>query len=277
MIYLGPAGNCISAEDKTTIGSLKHLIQLKLNAQEIEFVRNVYLSSKAAKEVGKIAKEFGIRLSVHCPYAINLSSTDKKVIEASKQRIWDSIMRATELNASPVVFHPGYYMGQSSDAAFSSVKDACESLVEKMKEHGIKNVLLGLETTGKVSQFGTLDELVELCKKTKGCVPAVDPAHIFARQAGNINYSEMFDKLKLLKLEHYHMHFSGIKWRPAKPVGGNEWYHMEIKVNQPLFEPLAKEILKRKLDITIISESPVLEQDSLVMKKEFEKMGYEFS
>jgi len=37
-----------------------------------------------------------------------------------------------------------------------------------------------------------------------------------------------------------------------------------------------KEILKRKIDITIISESPVLEQDSLVMKKMFEKLGYRF-
>ena len=73
------------------------------------------------------------------------------------------------------------------------------------------------------------------------------------------------------------MHFSSVKWRPTKPMGsGNEWYHMEIKNNQPPFEPLVKEILKRKLDITIISESPILEQDSLKMKKIFEKNGYEF-
>ena len=276
MIYLGPAGIPLVSKEHSTAGGVRAVAELGLNAMEVEFVHGVNMSIASAKEVGKIAKELDVKLSIHCPYAINLSSKDKKVIQASKQRIWDSITRAVELNASPVVFHPGYYMGQSSEAAYSLVKEACESLVEKMKEHGTKNVLLGLETTGKVSQFGTLDELVDLCKKTKGCVPAVDPAHIFARQSGKIDYAEMFDKLKVLKLEHYHMHFSGIKWRPAKPAGGNEWYHMEIKVNEPPFEPLAKEILKRKIDITIICESPALEQDSLVMKEFLVKLGHHF-
>jgi deoxyribonuclease-4 len=46
--------------------------------------------------------------------------------------------------------------------------------------------------------------------------------------------------------------------------------------HKPDFEPLAKEMLKRKFDITIISESPILEQDSLKMKKIFEKLGYRF-
>jgi deoxyribonuclease-4 len=37
-----------------------------------------------------------------------------------------------------------------------------------------------------------------------------------------------------------------------------------------------KEILRRKIDITLISESPTLEQDALVLKKMFEKHGYKF-
>jgi deoxyribonuclease-4 len=276
-IFLGPAGNCVSAEDRTTAGSLKHLAQLELNAQEIEFVRSVYLNSKAAEEVGNLAKELGIRLSVHAPYFINLSSTDKKVVEASKKRIFDSVARAGEMHAEVVVFHPGYYSGLPPENAFEAVKQACEDLADRMKSHGIKNVLLGLETTGKVSQFGTLEENIEISRKVSRCVPVLDPAHLFARNGGRIDYPEMFEKMKPLKLSHIHMHFSSVKWRPAKATGkGNEWYHMEIKNNQPPFEPLAKEILKRKLDITIISESPVLEQDSLRMKEIFQKLGHKF-
>jgi len=274
-IYLGPGGNCITAKDRTTIGSLKHLAELKLNAQEIEFVRNVYLTSNAAKEIGSLASELKIKLSIHAPYFVNLCSTDRKVVEASKQRITDSAVRADEMKAYIVVFHPGYYAGQSLEVAYDAVKKRCEDLVDKLKEKGIKNVLLGLETTGKMSQFGTLDENIKISKEVKGCVPAVDPAHIFARQGGKIDYAEIFDRLEQLKLEHVHMHFSGIKWRPAKG-GGNEWYHLEVKSNQPPFEPLAREILKRKLDVTIISESPVLEQDSLHMVKTFEELDYKF-
>ncbi|GAI47372.1 unnamed protein product, partial [marine sediment metagenome] len=44
----------------------------------------------------------------------------------------------------------------------------------------------------------------------------------------------------------------------------------------PPFERLAREVLKRKVNITLISESPTLEQDSLEMKRIFEKLGYEF-
>jgi deoxyribonuclease-4 len=276
-IFLGPAGNCITSKEKGTIGSLKRIKELGLNCQEIEFVRGVYMNRKDAEEVGSLAKELDIKLSIHGPYFINLGSTDKKVIEASKKRIWDSVARADEMNADIVVFHPGYYAGQTPEATFDSIKKACEELIDKMRNQGIKNVALGLETTGKISQWGTLDETVKLCKELRGCKPAVDPAHIYARQAGRIDYKEVLDKLAVLKLEHVHMHFSGIKWRPAKPMGsGNEWYHIEIKNNQPPFEPLAGEILRRKLDVTIISESPVLEQDSLKMREIFEKLGYHF-
>lgn len=275
MIWLGPAGNCISAEDKTTIGSLKHLAELKLNAQEIEFVRNVYLTSKAAEEVGELAKQLNIRLSVHAPYFINLSSKDKKVIEASKKRILDSALRANNMHADTVVFHPAYYSGFKPEESYAAVKEACQEMVDILKEKGMKDVLLGLETTGRLSQFGTVDENVRISKEVKGCIPVLDPAHLFARNGGKIDYGEMFDKLKPLKLDFIHMHFSNVKWRSATG-GGNEWYHMEIKNNQPPFEPMAKEILKRKLNIKIISESPVLEQDSLVMKKIFGRLGYSF-
>jgi deoxyribonuclease-4 len=57
---------------------------------------------------------------------------------------------------------------------------------------------------------------------------------------------------------------------------GNERYHLELKAKKPDFEPLVKEILKRKIDITLISESPVLEKDALILKKMFEKYGYKF-
>jgi deoxyribonuclease-4 len=276
-IFLGPAGVPISSKDRSTIGGIKQVSNLKLSAFECEFVRGVNMSLEMAKEVGSTAKEFNIKLSIHAPYAINLSSADKKVVEASKKRIFDSCLRANEMNAWIVVFHPGYYSGLPSEKAFEAVKLACEDLVDRMKTQRIKNVFLGLETTGRVSQFGTLEENIEISKQVDGCVPVLDPAHLFARNGGRIDYSEMFEKLKSLKLNHIHTHFSSVKWRPVKATGkGNEWYHMEIKNNQPSFEPLAKEVLKRKLDITIISESPVLEQDSLIMKEVFKKLGYMF-
>ena len=44
----------------------------------------------------------------------------------------------------------------------------------------------------------------------------------------------------------------------------------------PDFKPLAKEILKRKLNITIISESPLIEKDAIKMKNILQKLKYKF-
>lgn len=277
MIYLGSGGVPTVSKDRSTIGGIKTISELGLNAMECEFVRGVKMGFDVAKQVGEVAEQLKVRLSIHAPYFINLCSQFKERVEASKKMILDSAERADCMHADTVVFHPGYYQKLTPKEAFNSIKKACEEMVDYLKQKGIKNVLLGLETTGRVSQFGTLEENIGISKEVKGCVPVLDPAHLFARAAGRIDYSEVFEKVKQLKLEHIHMHFSGIRWRPVKATGtGNEWHHMIIKTNQPAFEPMAKEILKRKLDVTIISESPVLEQDSLEMKKVFDKLGYKF-
>ncbi|MCS7105788.1 MAG: TIM barrel protein [Candidatus Aenigmarchaeota archaeon] len=276
MIWLGPAGIPTVAKDRSTIGGIKTVSELGLNALEIEFVRKIYLSEKAAEEAGELAKNLGIKLSVHAPYFINLCSAKEQTVEASKKFILDSMDRAERLEAEVVVAHLAYYSGLEKEKAFEVVEEEVKDILEKAKERGIKKVLLGGETTGKVSQFGTLEELVRLSKRVKGFTLVLDPAHIFARNCGKIDYKEMFDQVKELKLKHVHMHFSGIKFTPVKATGfGNEKEHVPINSSPP-FEPLAKEILKRELNVTIISESPVLEQDSLKMKKVFESLGYRF-
>ncbi len=256
---------------------LRRVVELGLNSMEVEFVRGVYMKNEMADEVDKLAKELGILLSVHCPYFINLCSADKQKLEASKKRILDSVERAYHMGARIAVFHPGYYGSLAPDAAFEAVEEACLDMLDRMKSTGIKGVTLGHETTGKISAFGTLDEIVRFCKQVRGCEPVVDFAHLYGRTAGKIDYAEVFEKLKSLKLKHLHSHFTSMEWTPAKIPGyGNERRHLPIKYDKPPFEPLAREILKRKLSITLISESPVLEHDSLLMKQVFEKLGHKF-
>jgi len=277
MIYLGPAGVPLTSEERTTLGGLRRVAELGLNAMEIEFVRGVTMKNELAKEVGKLAKELKITLSVHCPYFINLCSTDKKIIAASKKRIIDSVERCHHMGARIAVFHAGYYGSLNPEVTYKMIKEAELDMLDTMRSMGIKEVALGNETTGKISAFGNLDELVRLGKEVCECEPVVDFAHLWARAAGKINYSEIFNKLEPLKMKHLHCHFTSMEWTPAKiPSAGNERRHLPISFDQPPVEPLIKEILERKINITIISESPVLEQDSLVMKKMFEKLGYEF-
>lgn len=265
MIRLGTAGIPISCNG-SSIDAIPIIKKIGLHAMEIEFVRGVHMSLDTARELGKVAKENNIELSIHAPYYINLSSVEKVKIEQSKKRILDSMERGEAMGAKIVVIHPGYYGDYTHEKCYSMIKENCEDIVKRHKG----SILLGLETTAKKAAFGSTDEIIKLCKEVKGCAPVIDFAHLFARESA-IDYEKVLDKFKSFK--HIHCHFSNMK---QNQKGGYSDNHVPIE-NAPPFEPLAKEIIKRKLDVTIISESPLIEKDALKMKKIFEKLGYLFN
>jgi len=268
-IFLGPAGVPISAKERTSIGGVERVAELGLNAMEVEFVRGVRMSNDAAKELGKAARDASVRLSIHGPYFINFSSKEKQKVLASHRMVRDCADRGVNMGATVVVIHAGYYGMRNSEQCTATMLDELSAL-----EKDFSNVYLGLETTGRQSQWGTLDEILEVCKKLKFCIPVIDFAHIYARNGGRIDYAEILDKVKHFKW--LHCHFSGINWTAAGINKGNEKNHIPMKQGKPDFEPLAREILKRKQDVTIISESPILEKDALYMKETFERLGYKF-
>ncbi len=272
-IYLGPAGIPTVAEDRTTEGGLRKVSELKLNSLEIEFVRNVYLNEKKAEEVGKLAKDLNIHLTVHAPYFINLLSEKKETVEASKKRILESLDRAERMGAKAVVVHAAYYGNLSKEKAFEEMKRMTKEILEEMKDRGIKKTLLAYETMAKESQFGDLDELLKLMKevKSKQLTINVDFAHLYVRNNGKIDYASVLEKLK--DFDFIYSHFSNVKFN----LKTKKFVDVHVPINShPPFKPLAEEILKRKLNIVIISESPILEQDSLKQKKIFESLGYKF-
>ncbi|MFQ6020472.1 MAG: TIM barrel protein [Candidatus Aenigmatarchaeota archaeon] len=274
IIKLGPAG-IPSICKGNSIEGIKAVRKLGLSAMEVEFVRGVKMKNETAKELGKVAKENDVELSIHAPYYINLASKEKIKIKESKKRILDSIERGHHMGATVAVVHAGYY-GKDKEKANKMIFDACEDMNKIIKKKKWKT-LIGLETTGKQGAWGTIDEIIDLCKKIKKCVPVLDSAHIYARKGGNINYKEIFNKLKKLRLKHLHCHFSGMKYSVVGIGKGNERYHLPLKIARgPDFKGFAKEVLKSKRDTTIISESPILEKDSLYMKSIFKKLGYKF-
>jgi deoxyribonuclease-4 len=260
-IFLGPAG---LGGYKEAVENLKKFHSFGLTAVEIAFTHNIYLNNQQSKEIGKIAKEMNIQLSIHAPYWINLASKEKIKRKQSQQRILTSCERAHYLGASYVVFHPAFFGNYQKQEVYEITKKSILEM-QKIITKNKFNTQLAPETTGKYSALGSLDEAIKLVKETK-CSLCVDFAHLQAREQGKLNYSEALDKLETLKLKFYHFHFSGIEWTLK---GERKHLNMGASV---LFLPLAKEILKRKINCSIISESPVTWQDSIKMKKIFEKL-----
>lgn len=251
MIRIGPSGS----KSLTGFEELKEMKAAGLKAMELAFTYSVWMKEADAKIVAENALKTGIFLSVHASYYINLNSEEKAKIEASKKRILDSCKIGDILNGkerTPVVFHAAYYGKKSKEETYENVKKEIEDMQKTIKEKKW-NVLLCPETTGKGSQFGDLDELLNLVKET-GCGICVDFAHLKARNNGKIDYEEIMEKLKRLK--HVHCHFSGIEY-----TAKGERKH--LVTDKKDIKELLSWVKNYKLDVTIINESPDPYRDSL--------------
>ncbi|MDT7869428.1 MAG: deoxyribonuclease IV [Thermoproteus sp.] len=274
-VWLGPAGiPKYVRRARDTVEGIRAVKELGLNAMEVEFVQGVRMGAEAASRAGEVARELGVKLSVHAPYFINLCSEEAEKVEASMKRLWDSIDRAHRMGAWIVVVHAAYYGGLGPDRCYEAVKERLGELADKMSEEGIDDVVIGVEITARNNQFGSVEEAFGLAKELKRVKPVVDWGHLFARNGGAVDYGGVLDLWRTtFGDEHMHTHFTSVKYRNGRYVDEHE----PISANMPPFEPLAEELGKRDMAITLICESPLLDQDAVLMKEILEKHGVELA
>ena len=277
MIIFGPAG---IGGVKEAIFNLESFHKLGLKACEIAFTYGIYIKNdKDALEIGKKARELGIKLSIHAPYWLNLNSEDKEKIEASKKRILDCCKIGEIMGAEIVVFHAGFYSKMSKEETFQNIKRVVLEILSEIKKNNWK-IKIAPETMGKINVFGSADEILRLVQET-GCSFCLDFAHLWAREQGKISYSEIYNKFK--NFSSIHAHFSGIDFsdkgeRSHKPTPEKEIEKLLSSLPRPqnsLEENFgAQKIHKRfswNKDITIINEAPNPIQDAEKMLKIWEK------
>lgn len=255
VVRVGPAGSIGS----NAIASLKKIKDSGLDGQEIEFVRQVYMDNITAKNIGRLAHELRLFLSIHASYFVNLCSEVTEKIQASKQRILLACERAYHLGARNVVFHAGYYGKRSKKETYDLIKKEIVGMQELIKTRGWSYVKLCPETTGKKSQFGDLDEILGLSKET-GCNMCVDFSHLLARE-GSLDYKRVVSKLP----NEFHSHFSGIEY-------SEKGERRHIPIDEKEFTKLAKELTAQKKEVTMICEAPDIFQDALKMKSILNRM-----
>lgn len=72
--------------------------------------------------------------------------------------------------------------------------------MEKLDSLGIKKFTFAPETTGKRSQLGSLDEIIEICRSFPHFAPTIDFAHVHARGRGCVKGADEYHRI-LSKLE----------------------------------------------------------------------------
>jgi len=270
MIRIGPAGIPLSCKGRTNKDGLVYTREfLDLNAMEVQFVRGLYvMEDEEAQFMKDYAFENDVELHVHAPYYINLAGGTEEV-DLSLDKILFSAKLADKMGAKSVVLHPGYYGDQSPKKTMKKIVKNIKKLHSSLKKEKIK-VKLGIETMGKQKVFGTLDEVIEICKNVKEVFPVIGLGHIHARTNGGLkkreDFEEIFEKLKPLRLKHFLIHVTGVLYE-----NGNEYYHIPIKKGDMPLAPIIEIILDNNYDVTFISESPLLEHDAVYIKLQVEK------
>ena len=274
-LHFGSAGVPLSAKARTTQAGIERSAELGLTCMEMEFVHGVKMSSQATIPVKETASKLNIRLSAHAPYFINLNSLEEDKMEASKQRILQSL-RITQLcGGDAVVFHAGNYMGRSPQETYDKIKKALEEVINQAEKEGILLWLLP-EVTGKHSQFGTLDEILNLSRDVRRIAPCIDVSHWHARTTRFNSYEEFCSCLEQVKnilgpsaLYNLHLHVSGIKYSKA-----GELKHLNLKDEECDFNyyELIKALKDYRVKGMVICESPNLEEDARLLQDTYNSL-----
>jgi deoxyribonuclease IV len=258
-IKFGPAG--LGPTD-TALQVLEKYHKLGLKACEIAFTYSVYIKPADAKIIGKRASELGIELSIHAPYFVNLNSSEKEKIEATKKRILSCCEIGELLGAKVVVFHPGYYSNkgkteQDKIDTYNNIKKGVQEILSIIKDNKWK-IKIAPETMGKVNVFGSVEEISSLARET-GCAFCIDFAHILAREK-SVDYNKI---LSLFPQKEWHCHFSGIVYGDK-----GEKHHRSTETNE--WKTLLRNLPGDK-EIRIVNESPTMVDDAVEGLKIYSK------
>jgi len=267
-LLFGTAGVPISSEDASTLKALDHIRALGLDGLEIEFVKGVKMGLDTARKVRARAEALGLRLSVHAPYFINFNSEDRGVRLHSQERLLSSARVGAACGASSVVFHAGFYGKDAPDNAYAAVRAGLASVMSIVRTERLP-VTVRIETMGKRSQFGTLDEVLQLCRDVDGLRPCLDFSHIHARE-GKVNSYEEFQrvlakvarKLGAGALKNAHIHIAGIHYNHT-----GELKHLNLDEADFRYDEWLQALRDSGVEGLVISESPNLEDDAIMLKK----------
>jgi deoxyribonuclease-4 len=269
-LRFGTAGVPESSPQTSTLSAIQHVHDLGLDAVEIEFVRGVKLESDTARKIRDKAAGLKIELSAHAPYYVNLASPESGKRFQSQDHLLRSARMAAQCGARSVVFHAGYYGAMTPEKTFDLIKREIGDVLSALRSER-NPVILRVETMGKVSQFGSLDEVLTLCQDVDGLEPCLDFSHLHAREGKANTYLDFHRILKKVgkrlgpdALNNVHIHISGIEYGLK-----GEIKHLNLPESDFRFDEWLGALRDFDVRGMVICESPQRETDAVMLKKLF--------
>lgn len=273
----GTVGSPISTPRRPggSVGAVLRIAELGLEGLELGWVRSVRVTEITCAAIKEAAQQADVAISVHAPYYINLNASDDEWPK-SRQRLMDAAHYGNLAGASDIVFHPGSYFARSADEVLPRAIQRLEACVEELRA-GDNPVMLRVETMGKSAMIGSLEDTLAMSRAIKGVEPCLDFAHLHARPGdGSVNsYSEWSQILEAYGevlgaagLKNLHAHLSGIAYGPK-----GEKEHLQLEDADLDLEALMRALKDFDCGGRILCESPVMEDDAVVIKQTWEKIA----
>ncbi len=270
------AGIPLRAKDYKT--GFEALSELSLNGLEMEFVHGVRMSDVSKKFLKENKNDF--ILTAHAPFYINLNSKEEEKVEASIQRIVETAELAEELGGYSITYHAAFYLKEDKETVFKKLVERHKKIFEILDENK-KNGKAGNkiwvrpETTGKETQWGDIDEIIELSKIFPNMLPCVDFSHLHARTAGKYNtydeFANVFEKIGKnlgdVALNNFHAHIAGIDYGDK-----GEKKHLILEESDFNYKDLLKAFKKFNIKGAIVCESPNIEEDCKLLKDYYDSL-----
>ena len=288
-VKLGPAGVPLSCKGRTIVEGMDDIIALGLETMEAQTVRLIQPQHfEQYWQAGVLANKADFEMNIHGPYYAELLG-DRVARGRSLAKIESTLQAARTINARHITLHTGHYgdFGRGT-AANEQVANIFSSVVQRVHDiwHDDEDEFpvfpwikdgtpskIGVETSGRQELWGSLEEVLEVVNHVEGTIPVLNIAHIHARGHGRMktseDYGELFDMVReSIGTKEFYCHFSGVEHRT-----GNAMHYTQIKKSDLNFEPLAEFIVEDGgwLDITLISDSPLLEHDAMYMLQNIDK------
>ena len=273
-LRFGTSGIPRTSERPDTVHGIGRARALGLDCMEMAWVNGVRMKPESADRIAEAAREHALELTAHAPYYVNLCGDDA-VRERSMARLEHTGELAARCGAQSFCFHAGFYGQLSPAEAQRRVLDGLREVTSRLKQRGIE-VDVRPELTGRVSQLGSLEDLVDWSESVPGIRPCIDFSHHYARLQGVPNdYDAFRSMLKTVRrrlgaaaLKRLHIHIAGIEFGPR-----GERRHLPLMRSKFRYRELLRALLDERVSGWVVCESPDMEDDALRLQRAYRRLA----
>jgi bifunctional non-homologous end joining protein LigD len=231
---------------------------------ELPFTGGFPWKEQRCESFGALAAERDIRLSVHAPYFAGLTIPEEDKGKQSVFAMEHTMKLGNCLGAPVIVAHFGSTYDEDPAVLMNRIRSRIDMIAPKVEGMGVG---LGLETSGKRSQFGSLGDIAQLASEYSFVRPVVDWAHIHAMTNGGLTSRDAFASVLAFVADSFpgwmisplQVQFSDNQFGDAGEIKHVAYGEGTLRVG-----PLVEAVDKAGMSMVLISEARDMKSHGLI-------------